>query len=249
MSEHLPKHRPYRIIEGDAPFIRRRIVTFRRIEPGDLRTEGSVEVPESPFIEAKLVDIEVPESIHEKMKRLADAKAKALEIPRSPLLEYEPAGIMISAAGGIAVGVWLEYLMPQREFLLIAACLGVVGVLFALMTKRRRLAAEAAARARWDLAHEKDEYEAMAHEVTEKWRHFAQELRSDTGFHVEIRIAEGSRNPMRLASIDPRPMEGTAGFDPEDFLPTEGGGVRYEAVHAAGVVGTRLIPNAIEIQE
>jgi hypothetical protein len=194
------------------------------------------------------VDIEVPESIHEKMTRLAGTKSKALEIPRSPLLEYEPAGIMISAAGGIAVGVWLEYLRPQSEFLLIAACLGILGIILAVTTKRRRIAAEAAASARWALADEKTEYEALAREVMDGWQYFARTLRKETGFHVEIRVAEGSRNPMRLASIDPRPMEGALGFDPEDFLPTEGGGVRYEAVHAAGVVGTRLMPGAIEIQ-
>lgn len=248
MSESLPKEKPYRIIDGQGPYVRRRVVTFRRLEPGDARSEGALSVPESPFLEARLVEIELPASTHERMKALADAKSRALDLPHSMLLEYQPSGTMIAAAGGMAVGVMLEYLRPELPFLWAAGCLGALGLAMAVLTKRRRLKAEAAAKARWTLAEDRAEYEAMARELAAGWQEFARRLRKETGFYVDIRVAEGSRDPMRLASIDPRPLE-SGGFDPEDFLPTEGGGVRYESVHAGGIVGTRLMPGASEISE
>lgn len=248
MNDDQPKGAPYRLIEGQGPFVRRRIVTFRRLEPGDVRTEDALPVPESPFLEARLFDIEVPAATHERMKRLAEAKSRALDIPHSMLLEYQPAGMMIAAAGGMAIGVMLDYLRPERVFFGAAGWIGALGLVTAFLTKRRRLSAEAAAKARWTLAEERAEYEALARELAARWQEFVQKLRKETGFYVDIRVAEGSRDPMRLASIDPRPLE-NGGFDPEDFLPTEGGGVRYEAVHAAGIVGTRLMPGASETSE
>lgn len=229
--------------------VRRRIVAWRRLEPGDVRTPGSLNVPESPFLEARVFEIGVPRSVHEEMERLAKARASAVEIPRSPLSEYEPAGVLIAAAGGAAVGVWLEYLRPANVFLAGAAVVGVVGVLLASYAKSRRRALEEEAEARWSGAPEKKEYEELARRIAQGWLGFAQQLKKESGFHVEIRVAEGSNDPLRLASIDPRPMEGARGFDPQDWLPTEGGGVRYEALHAAGEIATRLLPGTTEVGE
>lgn len=241
--------RVHEVVSGGPPWVRRRIVVWRRLEPGDVRTPGSLDAPESPFLETKVIDVAVPRSFHEEMKRLAAAKAKATALPRSPLLEYEPAGILISAAGGIGVGVWLDYLRPAGAFGWIAvACLGL-GVVLAAVAKTRRAAAESAARARWAAAAEKKDYEEVARTIAERWIAFSQDLKRDTGFHTEIRVAEGSSDPLRLASIDTRPFTGAIGMDPDDFLPTEGGGVRYEALHAAGEIVSRLLPGAHELAE
>ncbi|MDQ3031884.1 MAG: hypothetical protein M3Y87_05655 [Myxococcota bacterium] len=239
----------HEIVDGKGPLVRRRIVAWRRLEPGDVRTPGSIDVPESPFLEAKLFEIGVPAEVHAEMKRLAAAKTKATAIPSSPLTEYEPAGILISAAGGIAVGVWLEYLRPETWFNYAAMVLGAIGVVLAVVAKQRRRAAEAEADARWSAMPEKKEYESLAREVAQGWVRFTQTVKKDAGFHVEIRVAEGSSDPLRLASIDPRPMVAARGFDPEDWMPTEGGGVRYEALHTAGEIATRLLPGTTEAGE
>lgn len=240
--------RAHQIVDGDGPLVRRRIVTWRRLEPGDVRSPGSLEVPESPFLEAKLVEVAVPASVHEDMVRLAKARAKATALTKVPLIDYEPAGVLIAAAGGMAVGAWLEYLRPASWFLIAAGVLFVVGAIVAAVAKRRRAVVEAEAEARWLSAPERKEHDALARELAQGWLRFAQTLKRESGFHVEIRVAEGSSDPLRLASIDPRPLEGASGFDPEDWLPTEGGGVRYEALHAGGEIATRLMPNTKEIE-
>ncbi|UJR81873.1 hypothetical protein [Sandaracinus amylolyticus] len=239
----------YRILEGEPgdALVRRRIVAWRRLEPGDVRSQGSIDVPESPFLEAKVFEIALPAPVHADMKRLSEAKASALALSKIPLVDYEPAGVLISAAGGMAIGVWLEYLRPASWFLPIAAVCFVVGVVIAVIAKRRRAVAEAEAEARWTSAPERKEHDALAREIAQAWLQLGQLLKRDTGFHTEIRVAEGSNDPLRLASIDPRPMEGAKGFDPEDWLPTEGGGVRYEALHAGGEIATRAMPGTTEV--
>lgn len=238
----------HRIVEGPEPLLRRRIVVWRRLEPGDVRTPGSLAVPESPFLEAKVLDIAIPLELHERMKSLAEARARATAIPRSPLLEYEPAGVLISGAGGIGVGVWLDYLRPAEVFQWIALGALIAGLALAVIAKVRRRSAEAKAASRWSAASERKEHEEVSRELAESWIRFSQNLKRDTGFHTEIRVAEGSSDPLRLASIDPRPMT-QGSMDPEDFLPTEGGGVRYEALHAAGEIVSRLLPGAHELAE
>lgn len=237
------------IVEGPGPVVRRRIVVWRRLEPGDVRTPGSLPVPESPYLEAKVLDISIPVSVHEEMKRLAAARARATAMPVSPLLRFEPAGTLIAAAGGMGVGTWLDYLRPAEVFSMITLAALVIGILLAVYGKARLRAEQSAAAARWQAAPEREEYEALARRIAEQWASFAQKLRKDTGFHTEIRVAEGSSDPMRLASIDPRPFAAGAGFDPEDWMPTEGGGVRYETIHAAGEIVTRLLPGARELDE
>jgi hypothetical protein len=65
-----------------------------------------------------------------------------------------------------------------------------------------------------------------------------------------VRVAEGSDDPLRLASVDPRGFISIPpSFDPEDFLPTDGGGVRYEAVHTQGEVVTRLCEGDRDLPE
>jgi hypothetical protein len=180
------------------------------------------------------------------MKRLAAARAAAMAIPASPFLEYEPAGILISAAGGMAVGVWLDYLRPTDVFQWIALVLGVSGVGLAVIAKNRRRRAEAEARERWQNAPEREAYERMARDLAAGWFRFVYKLK-ERGFHTEIRVAEGSSDPLRLASLDPRPFQGAQGFDPEDWMPTEAdasgnAAVRYETIHADGGIATRLLP-------
>jgi hypothetical protein len=239
----------HRVIGGGGPLVRRRIVVWRRLEPGDRGTPGARPVPESPFLEAKILEIGIPRAVHEDMKRLAAARARATAIPSTVLTDYEPAGILIAGAGGIMVGVWLEYLEPGRIFLAIGAVLLAIGVVTAMIAKRRRRRAEAVAAARWAAAPERSEYESLAHDLANGWEDLVQSLKRDSGFHTEIRVAEGSDDPLRLASIDPRPLAKAQGFDPEDWLPTEGGGVRYEAVHAAGEIATRLMTGVDDVAE
>jgi len=235
------------VIPGEGPSVRRRIVVWRRLEPGDVRSPGAVFAPESPFLEARCVEITLPLSFHASMVRLAEARARARALPKTAWIEYEPAGVLIAGAGGAAFGAWLDYLRPASLFLNGAAVVGSLGVVLAVVAKRRRARAEADAAQRWATSKEKPEHDEIARTLAEGWFRVVQDLKRDTGFHTEVRVAEGSTDPLRLASIDPRPLLGGGSFDPEDWLPTEGGGVRYEAMHASGELVTRLLPGSEEV--
>jgi hypothetical protein len=251
MSEAAPGDRyqePLQVLEGPPPRVSRRIVVWRRIEPGDVRTTGALEVPESPFLEARTLEIAIPAEVHRRMRELAAIKTRITALPRSPWIEYEPAGVLLAASGALAAGTWLEYLRPERIFSIASAITLVAGVALAVVSKQRRRAVEAEIAARWEKASERGAYQQLAIDLARGWLRVSSEIRRDLGFHTEIRVAEGSPDPLRLASIDPRPFQGAAGFDPEDWLPTEGGAVRYEALHAGGEIATRILPGASEVE-
>jgi hypothetical protein len=64
--------------------------------------------------------------------------------------------------------------------------------------------------------------------------------REHDGFHTELRVGEGSTAPQRLCSLDPRGFTAMPPtFDSQDWLPTVGGGVRYEEIDVMGELVTR----------
>ena len=228
------------LVDGSAePEVTREILVWRRLEPGDVHSPGARKTTESPFIEARVMTIGVSAKTHARMKRLAEAREKALSLSGTLLTSYEPAGVLIAGGGGAAFGAWLEYLPPSFVWGgLVAMGMGA-GVGF--FARARHHAATRAAMDRWSQAPEKAEHDALFSDLCDGWARFADRMRQE-GFHTEIRVAEGSQDPLRLASIDPSSVDPKGrGFDPEDFLPTEGGGVRYETVHATGDIVTRVL--------
>lgn len=230
-----------RVIAGDASgeLVRRKIVVFRRLEPGDVISAGNHPLRESPYLEGKILEIALGKAVHDDMVRLAKKRAEVLGTASGLLSSYDLAGMLISGAGGGLFGVWLDYLPHWSvPYLLGALALGaVVGV----VTRTRKRGAELAAEEKWKATAERAEYDALARTLAERWVAFGLDVKKEAGFHTEVRVAEGSEDPLRLASVDPRGfLASPPWFDPEDFLPTEGAGVRYEAVHAAGEVVTRL---------
>jgi hypothetical protein len=231
---------PY-VILGDASgeLVRRKVVVFHRLEPGDSPTMGFHPLRESPYLEGKIVEIALGKAVHDDMVRLSKAREAALGNPGGLFASYDLAGMLISGAGGGLFGVWLDYLPIEATPYLLGAL--AMGTVLGFVTRVRRRAAELAAMERWKAAPEQKEFESLARELSEKWIAFSLDVKKELGCHTEVRVAEGSDDPLRLASIDPRGFVSIPPtFDPEDFLPTEGVGVRYEAVHAQGEVVTRL---------
>ncbi len=234
--------------EPSDPLVRRRIVVWHRLEPGDVRTEGARDAPESPFLEAKVLEVAVSKAVHADLRRLAESKRKALAVTPSPFSQYEPAGMLIAGGGGTAFAGFFDWLRPPITWEWIGGVVAGVGVVLAVIARARLRAAQEEAKQRWAKDPDREEHDRLARELAHAWLAFAQKIR-ETGFHTEIRVAEGSSEPLRLSSIDPTPFEGATGFDPEDWLPTEGGGVRYETVHISGDVVTRVLPASQEIGE
>jgi hypothetical protein len=239
-----------RVLYGDpnGELVRRKIVVFRRLEPGDVTGPGNHPLRESPYLEGKVLEIALGKSVHDDMVRLSAKRAEVLGAASNLLSSYDLAGMLFSGAGGGLFGVWLDYLPAWSTPYLVGA--GVAGIALGFVTRVRKRGAELAANEKWKAAPEHAEYETLAREIAERWIAYSLDVKKETGFHTEVRVAEGSDDPLRLASIDPRGFIGTPPtFDPEDFLPTEGGGVRYEAVHAGGEVVTRLCEGDRDLPE
>lgn len=234
---------------GGAPWVRRKIVVFRRLEPGDARTPGSLAVEESPYLEARVVELRVPKQVHDELRALAAKRREALAVARGLFRSYDPAGWLVAAGGGGLVGQWLDYLPSAFFWPLVATT--AVGVVVGVATRWARTSAEKKADARWAASPAKADHDALAKELAEAWADAQATLKRETGFHAVIRVAEGSVDPLRLASIDPRPYAADPPvFDPDDFLPSESAGaVRYEQFHATGEVVTRALEGTSDFEE
>ena len=238
------------VLLGDpnGPLVRRKIVVFRRLEPGDVIGAGNHPLRESPYLEGKILEIALGKAIHDDMVRLAKKRGDVIGTASGLLSSYDLSGMLVSGAGGGLFGVWLDYLpMWLTPYLLAAVALGIV---IGFITRVRKRGAELEAAEMWRVAPENREYDSLARELSERWINYAAEVKKEYGFHTEVRVAEGSDDPLRLASVDPRGFISIPpSFDPEDFLPTDGGGVRYEAVHALGEVVTRLCEGDRDLPE
>jgi hypothetical protein len=235
--------------DADQAWVRRKIVVFRRLEPDDVRSPGSHVLDESPYLEARLVELAIPKRVHDEMTSLAAKRRAALATTGGLFVSYDPAGWLLAAGGGGLFGVWFDFL--PRAFTWGLLGMLAAGVVLGLATRSARARAEKDAQARWDASPEKKEYDALAKELAAAWARAQATLKRETGFHTVIRVAEGSADPMRLASIDPRPYAAEPPtFDPDDFLPTEdGGAVRYEQVHATGEVITQALHGTEDLRQ
>ncbi len=209
---------------------------------------GSHPLRESPYLEGKILEIGLGKAIHDDMTRLSKRRAEVLSEATGLLSSYDLAGMLVSGAGGALFGVWLDYLPSWLTPYLGGAL--ALGVVVGFWTRMRKRGAEMAAEEKWRAAPERAEHDDLARRLAEKWIALGLDVKKELGFHTEVRVAEGSDDPLRLASIDPRGFVAMPPFfDPEDFLPTDGAGVRYEAVHAGGEVVTRLCEGDRDVPE
>lgn len=237
------------LVEGTPdPEVRRKLVVFRRLEPGDVRSPGSHLLPHSPYLEAKLVEVGLSKSVHDDMVRVDQKRRATLTADRSLLHTFDVPGMILGFAGGAIAGTYLGY-MPLFTRPYLWGVFGV-GVAVALLTRVLRQRAEAEAQAAWKGMPEFKEYERLARELAEGWTRFSLQVKRELDFHTVLRVGEGSTEPQRLCSIDPRGFEASPpSFDPEDWLPTEGGGVRYEEVDVMGELVTRGLEGVDEVAD
>jgi hypothetical protein len=229
------------MVDGSTgPLVRRKILVFRRLEPGDIRTPGSHALPHSPYLEAKVLDVALSKGFFDDMVRVEQKRAEVLGTGEGSLLHrFDLPGIVIAGAGAALVGTTMGYAPVAMRPILIGVL--VAGVVFAFVTRALKLRADAEAQAKWKALPEHKEHERLARELAEAWVRFtAQVKREHDGFHTELRVGEGSTAPQRLCAIDPRGFQATPPtFDSQDWLPTVGGGVRYEEVDVMGELVTR----------
>lgn len=194
------KDAPIAIDGSDAPLVVRKIVVWRRLEPGDIRTPGTELSAESPHLEAKVMKVGIAESTHADLTRLWKKKEEATAPGSHWTRRYEPAGVLFATGGGGMVGVLLDYL-PLDAFWF-AASLTALGVAVGAWTRARKGQAERESDASWRRTDERRELEQLEKRLEPRWKRFATKLLADEGFRTDVRVGD-IHEADRLTSIDP----------------------------------------------
>jgi len=229
---------PVAIDGSDGPLVVRRLVVWRRLEPGDARTPGTEIAPESDHVEAKVVQVGVSEETLEELRRLGAARDEAHALANSWLARYEPAGALFAAGGGMGVGVWLDYL--PAWMLPFAGSVAALGVGVGAFTRAMKARREREAASRWEAMPEREALAKLVRKLEPRWERFAARVKEDSGFRVELRVGD-VHEADRLVSIDPARLADPATWEPD---PGEND-VRYGWAYADG----RVVEQQAELED
>ncbi len=228
---------PIAIDGSGEPQVVRRLVVWRRLEPGDVRTPGTELSAESPYLEAKVVEVGVSEATLARLEALHEARAAA-EVSGGWMTRYEPAGVLLTVGGGLSVGALLDYL--PDVVLPATGSLAVLGVAVGVLTRARKAKAEAEAQRRWQATDERRELERLEKRLGPRWERFARELREETGFRTEVGVGD-IHEADRLVSIERARLCDPASWRPD----AREGEVRYSWVFRDG----RAVEQIAELEE
>lgn len=190
---------PVRLDASKGPMVVRKIVVWRRLEPGDVRTPGTELAPESPHLEAKVVQIGIGEDTWADCQRLWKRRDEITAVSASWTTRYEPAGALLTLGGTGVVAVLLDYL-PDALLWYLASLAGL-GVGVGALTRARRARTEKSAAAAWQKTDERRELERLQKILTPRWERFAERTKDDAGFRTDVRVGD-VHDAERLVSID-----------------------------------------------
>ena len=229
---------PTAIDGSDGPLVVRRIVVWRRLEPGDARTPGCEIAPESEHLEARVVEVGIARDLFDDLERLQAKHDEVTRLAARWSRRYEPAGVLFTIGGSMVIGAWLEYLPAFT--LPFAASLVLLGVAVGVVTKVLKSKSEREAERRWRAMPEKDELAAIEARLTPRWARFAERLREDTGFRADVRVGD-IHEADRLVSLDPTRITHPDSWRP-DPKPAQ---VRYGWRYADG----RVVEKEAELED
>lgn len=229
---------PVAIDGSDGPLSTRRVVVWRRLEPGDVRTPGTELTPESPHIEAKIVTVGVAASLRDELERLWAKKLEATAAARGWSTRYEPAGVPFALGGGLAIGAWLDFL--PDVVLPFAGSLTTLGAAIGFFTRTRKRAREREAEQRWQKMPEREQLAAIEKTLRPRWERFAERLKDEQGFRTDVRVGD-IHEADRLVSLDVDALVNPATWTAE---PGENE-VRYGWVYADG----RVVEQVAELED
>jgi hypothetical protein len=229
---------PVAIDGSEAPHVVRRIVVWRRLEPGDVRTPGSEVAPESPHLEAKILEVAISQKLAEDLDRIARKKDEIAAASSGWMARYEPAGVLLAISGSALVGAWLDYL-PDGIVPFAAVGVLVSGVLGRLSLARKRNLENASAR-QWKGTRESEELEEITARLAPGWDRFARAIKDDSGFRTDVRVGD-IHQAERLVSIDPQRLAHPSTWKDQSAKNE----VRYGWMYADG----RVIEQTAELED
>lgn len=230
---------PVAIDGSEGPLVVRRVVAWRRLEPGDERTPGTELAPESTHLEAKVVQVGISESLRDELVRLWSRREELAAVRHRWTARYEPAGILFALGGGVAVGTLGLQHLPSW---LLPHALGLMalGVAVGVFTRANKRKYDGEVTRRWRESAEREELEKLQEKLLPRWERFSEKLRVEHGFRTEVRIGE-FHEVDRLVSIDVSRISHPNTWKPDE---TEGE-VRYGWRYADG----RVVEQIAELEE
>lgn len=205
----------------------RRLVVWRRLEPGDVRTPGTELSAESPYLEAKVLEVGISEKTLADLERLDAKKREVHAVASRWSTRYEPGGVLLALGGGLSIGALLDYL--PASWLPATGSLAVLGVAVAALTRARKAKVDGDARRRWRAMPERDALKSIEKRLRPRYERFAEKLREDSGFRTEVRVGD-IHEADRLVSIELERLTDPATWRADD-KPQE---VRYSWVYPDG---------------
>lgn len=230
--------KPTAIDGSDGPLVVRRVVVWRRLEPGDVRTPGTELAPESPHLEAKVLEVGISRELFEDLERLEKRRAEVTSGATAWVTRYEPAGAVFATGGGLVVGAWLDYLPPF--VLAFGAAVTALGVAAGMATRVLKLKRDREVEARWRATKEREELAKIERRLTPRWERFATKLREESGFRADVRVGD-IHEADRLVSIDPARITHPDSWRP-DPKPND---VRYGWMYSDG----RVVEQRAELED
>lgn len=222
--------------EGD--LVTRKIVVWRRLEPGDVRTPGTEIAPESPHVEANVIEVGVSEKTYAEVQRLWKKRDEVTSIATGWSTRYEPAGVLWAIGGSGVIAVLLDYL-PLAAFW-VSVSFAALGAGVGVLTRMRKRKAETEAALLWQKTDERRALEQIDKTLTPRWKRFSQKLLESSGFRTEVRIGD-VHEADRLASIELERISHPDTWRPDE-KPRE---VRYGWVFSDG----RFVEQVAELED
>ena len=223
--------------EGKAVVVRK-VVVWRRLEPGDARTPGTELSPESPHLEAKILEVAIGKKMFADIVRLWKEKDAVNSVSAGWTARYEPAGVLFATGGSGMVAVLLDYL-PLEAFW-VSGSIALLGIAVGTWTRARKTKTDADAESAWRAMPERRELTQIEKILAPRWKRFSDRLREETGFRTDVRVGD-IHDAERLVSIDPARMSHPDMWRPDEH-PKE---VRYGWVFADG----RCVQQVAELED
>ena len=217
---------PFVLDGSTGPRVMRRLVAWRRLEPGDERRPDTELAPESEHLEVRVFAVAVGRATLDALERIAAARAKVEAPTRSWRARYEPAGTLLAAGGGAVAGTLLDYLPGWLGML--GGGLMLAGAAVGAVTRMNHDLARAAVDAAWQRSPERETLDALVEKLRAGAKTLREQVREE-GYRLDVRVGDPD-GLERLLGLDPDALG-----DPEswraDASPTA---VRYLAVYRDG---------------
>ncbi len=192
----------------------RSILLFRRLEAGDTAHAEGRTMSESPFIEGRVFRIAIATHLYAELKELCEAEDAFFAKPSKFRPRVEPFALAVAIGGGGALCAWLGFL--PRSWMLFFLVVAALGWMLLLWMRARLSHLNEEQEQLWNQSEPGKQAAELQRRLRERWARVAN-LARDSGYAVELRVAEGGAEPASLRSMFPALGDRDASFHEVDL--------------------------------